>query len=333
MKIFKFLALALILSPVNNALADKNDRTEPKKVYEFSYATEIQTPAAGEGPVDVFIPLAKTDDHQEVISKKIEANISGEVKTEAKNGNLFWHGHLDKSDGQPIKVSVNYSIVRYDYTKNIKNVQLPKKYSAEESKELATYLQADKLVPVSGELVEKILKDIKFTDASQVSQVRAIYDYVVDTMEYKKVGTGWGTGSTEWACSQKYGNCTDFHALFISLVRAKGIPAKFGIGFSIPTDKPEGDIAGYHCWAEFYLPKIGWVPVDASEAKKHPEMKELLFGSHPYDRVQFTTGRDLVLVPELATRPLNFLVYPYAEVKGVALAKDKFKNTFKYKTN
>jgi hypothetical protein len=45
-----------------------------------------------------------------------------------------------------------------------------------------------------------------------------------------------------------------------------------------PEGKREGDIPGYHCWAEFYLDGVGWVPVDASEASKFPAKRDYFFG-------------------------------------------------------
>ena len=45
-------------------------------------------------------------------------------------------------------------------------------------------------------------------------------------------------------------------------------------------------------------------------------MKEYYFGNLTPDRVSFTVGRDLDLVPKQQGEPLNFFVYPYAEVDG-----------------
>jgi hypothetical protein len=145
---------------------------------------------------------------------------------------------------------------------------------------------------------------------------RATYDWVVDNVEYKKTGSGWGNGDSYWACTERYGNCTDFHALFISLARTQGIPARFEIGFPISEERSAGDVGGYHCWVEFYLPETGWFPIDASEAFKQPEKREFFYGSHPSDRIHFTTGRDLRLGRDHVGRPLNYFIYPYVEVAG-----------------
>ena len=106
-------------------------------------------------------------------------------------------------------------------------------------------------------------------------------------------------------------------ALFISLARTEGIPARFDIGFPVPESRSAGTVDGYHCWVNFYLPGSGWIPIDASEAFKHPERRELFYGTHPADRIHFTTGRDLRLGTDHRGPPLNYFVYPYVEVDGV----------------
>ncbi|MBV8051878.1 MAG: transglutaminase domain-containing protein [Acidobacteriaceae bacterium] len=151
---------------------------------------------------------------------------------------------------------------------------------------------------------------------STLDKSRAIYDYVFSTLRYDKTGTGWGRGDVLYACDAKKGNCTDFHSLFIAMARSQGIPARFEIGFPIPADKNSAEIAGYHCWAEFFDPQHGWIPVDISEAWKHPEKKDYFFGAHDDNRVQFTVGRDLELNPKQSGKPLNYFIYPYVEVAG-----------------
>jgi transglutaminase-like putative cysteine protease len=100
------------------------------------------------------------------------------------------------------------------------------------------------------------------------------------------------------------------------MVRAEKIPARFEIGFLLPSGRAAGAIAGYHCWAEFYLNSTGWVPVDISEAWKRPSLKDYFFGAHDADRVQFSVGRDITLQPQQQGPPLNYFVYPFVEVNG-----------------
>ena len=90
------------------------------------------------------------------------------------------------------------------------------------------------------------------------------------------------------------------------------------IGFPISPDETAGPVGGYHCWAEAWDPARGWIPFDASEAWKAKRFDDY-FGTLPSDRIAFTIGRDLVLEPPQRSEPLNFFVYPYAEVDGEAV--------------
>jgi hypothetical protein len=151
---------------------------------------------------------------------------------------------------------------------------------------------------------------------TDLEMARAIYNHVISTVKYDKTGKGWGRGDIYYACRERRGNCTDFHAIFIGYPRAVGIPARFAIGFPLPADRGEGKIDGYHCWAEFYARGIGWIPVDASEAAKNPAKRQYFFGAHDENRLEFTKGRDLMLAPRQKGDSLNYFIYRYAEVDG-----------------
>jgi transglutaminase-like putative cysteine protease len=181
--------------------------------------------------------------------------------------------------------------------------------------ELKRYLEPDKLVPLNGTIAQ-LAKEHTAGDTTPIQKARHIYDYVLATMRYDKSGEGWGRGDAIWACTAKRGNCTDFHSLFIGMMRSSGIPARFEIGFPLPEGKTEGDIPGYHCWAEFYLAGVGWVPVDASEAWKNAAKRDYFFGAHDTNRVFFTYGRDIRLSPDQKGDPLNYFIYPYLETNG-----------------
>jgi transglutaminase-like putative cysteine protease len=297
------------------------------RTFEFVYQARIGPIEAGQGPVHVFVPLVLENEHQHVVSEKVDVSIPGQVETEPEYGNRFWHGSLAQSDGKPIEVRVDTVVERRLFH------AAPAAGASADPAELARYLQPDRLVPVGDKVLDPILADIRKTagaGADRAVTARTTYDWVVDHLEYKKVGTGWGNGDTFWACSARYGNCTDFHSLFISLARTEGIPARFEIGFPVPDDRPAGDIGGYHCWTEFWLPGTGWFPIDASEAFKHPEKRDLFYGTQPTDRVHFTTGRDLRLGPDHHGQPLNYFVYPYVEVDGKAWT-GTIEKTFSYR--
>jgi transglutaminase-like putative cysteine protease len=214
-----------------------------------------------------------------------------------------------------VPVTVTFDAVRKERIQSIAAVSRNTAPPAD----LARWLKPDRLVPIDKKIRRWAQEVVDAAHAkTDLERARAIYNHVVATVKYDKSGTGWGRGDIYYACDARRGNCTDFHAIFIGYARAVGIPARFAIGFPLPADRGAGKITGYHCWAEFYAAGIGWVPVDASEASKNPAMREYFFGAHDENRVELSKGRDLVLTPKQQGAPLNYFVYPYAEVDGKA---------------
>ena len=80
----------------------------------------------------------------------------------------------------------------------------------------------------------------------------------------------------------------------------------------------------------FHIDSRGWIPVDISEADKDPKLKEYYFGNLTENRVTFTTGRDINLVPRQASPPLNYFVYPHIEVDGKPWPREKIELKFSY---
>ncbi len=286
------------------------------RTFTFVYEATVGPLPEGLGPIDIFLPVVQTTDEQEVLSYRIEARAVGGEARDVRFGNRFWHAHVERSDGKPITVAAVYRVRRFahqngDFARVTRN-----SYTPEEKAQYAEHLKPDRLAPLVSPVLDPISDAIAPGERSLPKIARAIYDYVIDNMEYKKVGVGWGNGDTHWACTARYGNCTDFHALFNSLARRRGIPARFQIGFPIPLERTEGEVKGYHCWVELYLPELGWVPIDAAEAKKHADRRDFYFGANLPDRIQLTVGRDVQLGPAHKSGPLNYFVYPHVEVNG-----------------
>jgi len=308
---------------------DQPVRVPKSRKFDFHYQFQVKdlTPSGDEEKdlVRVWLPCPSSSDQQEVVRLEGSAPAAISEQMEARFGNrLLYFETRIPSDGQ-FNVDVPYEVVRHEVLKAEPSGELADELDERMRDKL---LEADTLVPTSGKALSMI-DTIKLSQ-EPLALARQLYDVVDEHVVYKKEGTGWGRGDTNWVCESGYGNCTDFHSLFISLARSQGLPARFEIGFSIPTDKQEGPVVGYHCWAWFHLKKGGWIPVDISEADKHPELKDYYFGNLTADRVMFSAGRDLELVPEPVEGPLNFHIYPYIEVGGQTLAKENVELQFTF---
>ena len=294
----------------------------PERNFEFTYVTKIPALPADAKTSRIWIPLPQSDAFQAISDLKIESPFAYATRRDSEYGNEYVYLQVPAANAaEAVEVRISFQVARQEHRVPVDGNPLAKNAgdgAEARAGDLKRFLQPDSRVPLAGTIADLSAEQTRGIQ-DPMAKARAIYDYVIATMRYDKSGTGWGNGDAIWACTAKRGNCTDFHSLFIGMMRAAGIPARFEIGFPLPAEQHAGTIPGYHCWAEFYVERYGWIPVDASEAWKHPEKKNYFFGAHDDNRVQFTLGRDIRLDPAQQGEPLNYFIYPYAELDGKPL--------------
>ncbi|MFM7328632.1 MAG: transglutaminase-like domain-containing protein, partial [Bacteroidota bacterium] len=254
----------------------------------------------------IWIPIATSDRFQEV--ERISLSFPGEHRfiKDGQFGNTMLYATV-KPEQSGDSINITYKVRRLERGA----IEDPGRMSPLD-------LAPTRTMPVGGRFRDIAQEAIRNRDSDDLMKARALYDHVIDNMRYMKYGQ-FGKGDANYACDVKTGNCTEFHSLFISLARSIGIPARFAVGASIPSERNEGGIDGYHCWAEFYA-NGKWWPVDISEANKYTALATYYFGHHPANRIEFSRGRDLMVNPSPASGPINFLAYPLLEVEGKGVA-------------
>jgi transglutaminase-like putative cysteine protease len=288
--------------PVENATHDLLGVIEGEDSFEFYYHTRLPEITRD---AKLWLPLATSDNFQTVTILSIETPVPHQVLRDKEfNNEILFLDLLPEHSHTTIRI--NYAVTRKEKGVYHDPVSDPKKF-----------LGANQLMPLGGQFSQIAREAIgeKRSD-SQLMQARALYDYIIDNMRYMKYGN-YGSGDAVYACDSRTGNCSEFHSFFISLARTMGIPARFAIGASIPSDRNDGGIDGYHCWAEFYA-EGKWWPVDISEGNKYTALATYYFGRHPANRIEFSRGRDLILNPGPTAGPINFLAYPVLEIGGEA---------------
>lgn len=256
-----------------------------------------------------------TDTYQTMNGFEVRGPATYTVAEEPEYGNHFLVFDLSptaKSKRDSVSVEIEYRVSRRGYrVVSAANVELTMRNA---NAGMEKFLQPSGLIPIDGRIAAEALS-VAGAVADPMRQARVLYDHIVESVLYDKTGQGWGKGDAVYACDFRKGNCTDFHSLFIGESRSLGIPARFVMGFPLPADRKNGEIPGYHCWAEFFVEPYGWVPIDASEAHKDRSRQEELFGGLDANRIGFTIGRDIRL-PGAAAGPLNYVIYPHVEIDG-----------------
>jgi len=302
----------------------QNQRTVGRsRHFRFEQGARLKGLRSG-SRIRVWMPVPPNNRDQTVREVHRDLPAKGTLSREAKYGNrLLYFETVVPSSGR-LAFSVTYQVERQAI--HFDRLSPPKRDLSEKERRL--FLAPNAKVPIKGKPL-KLLSGLRLP-GSVMELARVLYDSVDASMRYDKSRPGYGRGDVLWACDSHFGNCTDFHSLFISLARSQKLPARFEIGFPLPEKRGRGSIGGYHCWAYFYEPNRGWVPVDISEADKHPDRRDAYFGQLTENRISLSTGRDLKLVPRQAGRLLNFFVYPYAEIDGKPLPPARMESHFAY---
>ncbi len=332
MKLSKIFALFLLSATSLFSIATAQDAEQdstPKAIasddsainsraFRFVYGATLTDLEPG-SKVRVWIPMATSNHEQDVDLESISLPAKFQETKETKFGNTTLYFEAVANEKGEVPMEVSYRVIRRELS-NLNREPVDKNSDA--------WLQPSTMVPNDEKLRKAVIEDAQ-TKGKTLDVAKRIYFGVGKRMKYDKPADkpGWGKGDSRFAMEKCYGNCTDFHSLFISAALNLKIPSRFEIGFPIPQEQGSGAVAGYHCWAKFQS-ENNWIPIDISEADKHPEMEEYYFGNLTEDRVTFSVGRDLELQPAPAAGPVNYLAYPYAEVDGEP--HEKFRKEFRY---
>ncbi len=274
--------------------------------------------------VRLWVPYPVSNENQKIENITINGNYDfNGIYREGIYGNMILYAEWNKPKGFP-KINFSFDVWRTEIIlKNFPDEQ------GEIPSEIQDFLIPTKLAPNSG-IVKEIADEVTKDKITILSKATAIYDYVIEHGERDPNLNFCGNGDVCVLLQNLKGKCVDFSSVFVALSRTSGVPAREILGIRISDN---GDITGaYHCRAEFYLPNYGWVPVDPSDVaklmlkenldinnSKIVKYRDYFFGAQSETYIDLSTGRDIVLNPKQDEDPLNYFMYPYAEVNGIAL--------------
>ncbi len=313
------LVLSLAFIPFFFTVSEAKERRT-----EVVFKIDLKAPEDSKN-VRLWIPHPVSDENQTIEDVKIEGNYSsyGIYKEKEFGNSILYAEWKDPTNNRTLTYSFH---VR---RKELVRKGFPRNESPLNKKEFEIYLMPTSLGPTSGkvkETAENITRDKK----TILPKARAIYDWIVDNMYRDPQIKGCGIGEVEKLLESLGGKCGDIHSVYVALARSIGVPSREIFGIRIPGGK-EGEMTkAQHCWAEFYLPGYGWVPIDAADVRKiilekklnlgeEKEYREYYFGAIDESRIAYGMGRDITLQPPQKDGKLNYFMYPYAEADGKAL--------------
>ncbi|KJS00923.1 MAG: transglutaminase [Desulfobulbaceae bacterium BRH_c16a] len=290
----------------------------------------------------LWIPYPVSDADQLITDISLSGNYAqSAVYSDRQYSTPMLYARWDKGAASR-KLVLSFHAVRQEVVKK----DFPEKEGGWDPTDYALYLEPTSLGPIDGPV--KVLADeITAGKTTVLGKAKAIYDWICGNMYRDPMTKGCGPGDVCSLLVTPGGKCTDIHSVFVALCRAAGVPAREIFGIRLGKEAIVDISTWQHCWAEFFLPGYGWVPVDpadvrkmmltenlTSEDPKAKEYHEYFWGAWDSYRVKLAVGRDLVLNPRQEGAPLNTFGYPYAEVGGKALDwldPKTFRYTFTYR--
>lgn len=133
------------------------------------------------------------------------------------------------------------------------------------SDDVAKFLEPADIIDSDDPRVVSKASELAAGETDYYSVVFRIADWTKENVDYDLSTLNQKTSQkASWVLARKDGVCDEITSLFIALLRAVGIPAKFVSGIAY-TESPEFPRNwGAHGWAEVYFPGVGWVPYDVT---------------------------------------------------------------------
>ncbi len=169
--------------------------------------------------------------------------------------------------------------------------------------------------------IQLIADSLAASEKNPVVLAHRFFDYVIAKSDhYSKFGStpkGKCLGDAGECLAGTGDCCTDQHALFIALCRARGIPCRLIFGSRLkPENEGKNHDPGYRCWPNFFAPALGWVPLDVSSGDTAAAGRAGdWFGGLDENRVEWAEGRDFDLEPRSNVKP-DLVIRGWVEVDG-----------------
>ncbi len=166
------------------------------------------------------------------------------------------------------------------------------------TRDFRLFTQAEKLIEVDSPDIVELAEKLGGGTEGPYRFARAAYEYVIDQTEY--VSPSPSHGASE--CLQNgRADCGSYAALFVALCRANGVPARPVAGCWALGENQ------WHCWAEFLLPGVGWIPVDPTAGERGPREREYYFGNLDSNRITLAKTFNLAVDTEKGSTDLGFV--------------------------
>ena len=147
------------------------------------------------------------------------------------------------------------------------------------------YLEDNDRLRIKDPFIQNSLKEAIGTEDNPYWIARKVLNYVVDKIDYERIG-GWDIAPE--VIKRGRGSCSEYSYVYISIIRAAGIPARFA-GAVVERGELAAIDRVFHRWVEIYLPGYGWIPVDPGVADSPYQRRRAIAFGHKSNHYLITT--------------------------------------------
>ena len=296
------------------------------RVYNVDYSFElVPDPNKIDRTKDLklWVPIPREWDSQKAVKIiSVEPEPHAEY-TDPEHGNrmLFWDFGREPENAS-YKVNIKFCLESYEIHAKVDPNEIGPYDKT--SEQYALYTRSTHKVHITPK-IRQLAQAAVGNQKNAYLQAKQIFEFVRKRMRFKFVRHDRGSGVdslldfavTDPKTGEQHfeGQCAHYSVFFVALCRAVGIPARGVTGMigwgpwirekdlKLRSEQytklsPAGLAAarlygpmGGHTWAEFYLPKYGWIPADPTWGK---------LGYQDNYRVILSKGRDVKIGPHAA---------------------------------
>ena len=277
----KLAVIFILLALIPSALADwfYNSQNIITSIDIKSYADIVTTSPDGymQSAVVNMSFFPKQESSQELL--KFSTSPSAEVFGDHLR--FTW----DRPEGR-IYFGINANV---ETTNEIAKIREKIKFPVENiPKDLAQYTEPSQTIDSNDENIIRLGSDIINGEDDFYSAVFKVAQWTKSNVNYNlSTLTADASQKASWVLENRQGVCDEISTLFIALLRAVGIPARFVSGIAYTNSDLFPEKWGPHGWAEVYFPGYGWVPFDVTYGEfgwidpTHIKFKESVDSNEP----------------------------------------------------
>jgi len=234
----------------------------------------------------------QTNEYQEVTGIDDSANNHWKKKEIEENGNRYLELDLNEYmlNGLPCNFNVSYTFchlpkhIQIDFS-GFKNPDGSWKdmptYNTKSPEYCDNCNRSGTYVVPANKIIKALSKQLlDESGGNLLDYAERCYLYVAS--HYKYLNPLTGLHALSKILKDGGGDCGNLSSIYISLLRAQGIPARHVVAIGVNK---------YHVWSEFYIQDFGWIPVDVTYKNSNP--KGNFFGRYDSNWVVLQKGVDM----------------------------------------